>query len=237
MIGERLARFATEAFPSKAEFARQLGWDPSSATKYFRGKQEPGKVLLKKLLDLGCSIEWLQTGDGEMCASNAAGEALRERLQGARGDVVCEGMAAYRVKRERQMMRMFLTPVRAGLAPPMDDDEGGFEWVNLLDEMQLPREGGWLIEVMGESMVADSILPGDRLIVSKAEPSNGDVVVAAYNGSPTVKRYALKGRTVWLYPSDIERERDPIKVLPDDSLVVWGVVHAIIHPIRRKLVG
>lgn len=135
------------------------------------------------------------------------------------------------------MSWMFLRPVRAGMAPPMEDDEEGWELVNFFDEIQLPRQGGWMLEVVGESMVADSILPGDRLIVSKVEPANGDVVVAAYNGSPTVKRYATKGRTVWLYPSDLDQRRDPIKVLPDDTLVIWGVVHAIIHPVRRKPVG
>lgn len=236
-IGARLERFVGSAFPSKAAFARQLGWDPASATKYFKGKQEPGKVLLKKLLELGCNLAWLQTGHGDMYAANPAGKALRERAQGATVEVVAEEMAVYRVKRDRHMLPLFLTPVRAGMAPPMGDDEEGFEMVNLSDEIRLPRDGAWMLEVQGESMVDDNIRPGDRLIVSKVEPASGDVVVAAYNGSPTVKRLRQKGQAVWLYPSSPDHHHQPIKVVPDDTLVIWGVVHAIIHIVQRQTNG
>lgn len=193
--------------------------------------------MLKKLLDMGCDLQWLQTGDGEMYARNPAGNALRERLQGVQTGVIADEMAAYRVKRTRDTLPLFLTPVRAGMAPPMGDDEEGFDMVNLSDEIRLPREGAWMLEVQGRSMIDDRIEPGDRLIVSKVQPESGDVVVASLNGSPTVKRLRQKGRSVWLYPSSPEEQHEPIQVRPEDTLVIWGVVHAIIHVVQRRVNG
>lgn len=237
-IIDRTQSFISAAYGgSVAKLAEGLGTSRTSIYKYLRREASPGRRWVDRLYDVGCNPGWLMTGQGEMYADNAAGRALRERVEGASVDVVAEEVAAYRLHRKRQMMQLFITPVRAGIAPPIGHDEEGFEWVNIADEMQIPRDGAWMLEVTGESMVGDRISPGDRLIVSKAEPADGDVVVAAHNGSVTVKRYSVRRGTVWLYPSDLEQQRDPIKVLPDDVLVVWGVVHAIIHPVRRKPVG
>lgn len=80
-MGDRLRQFSELGFGSVSGLARALGVIPSALHHYLGGNRKPGAAVLDKLYQLGCDPTWLLTGDGEMCANNAAGEMLRSRLE------------------------------------------------------------------------------------------------------------------------------------------------------------
>lgn len=66
-IGQNLKDFATKNFPSKAEFARQLGMNNSQQLyDYFNGSSLLGAEKLAKLAQLGCDLNWLLNGDSNL---------------------------------------------------------------------------------------------------------------------------------------------------------------------------
>ncbi len=79
-IGERLRTFAETGFRTITEFAYAIGSSPQNVYKYFKTDREPSAVVMKRLVEAGCNLNWLVAGDGEMFADNSAGEALRAKL-------------------------------------------------------------------------------------------------------------------------------------------------------------
>jgi transcriptional regulator with XRE-family HTH domain len=65
----RLRVFCNSVSPSQAEFARTLGMKPQMLQKYLSGERLPLPGLLDKLNKLGCNINWLINGEGEMIYS------------------------------------------------------------------------------------------------------------------------------------------------------------------------
>ncbi len=62
VLGERLKIFAKQKFTTLKELADALGISPQQLNQYTSGKREPGSKILSKLLELGCDINWLLTG-------------------------------------------------------------------------------------------------------------------------------------------------------------------------------
>jgi hypothetical protein len=79
-IGERLRAFAETGFKTITEFAYAIGSSPQNVYKYFKTDREPSAVVMKRLVEAGCNLNWLVAGDGEMFADNTAGDALRAKL-------------------------------------------------------------------------------------------------------------------------------------------------------------
>jgi repressor LexA len=85
----------------------------------------------------------------------------------------------------------------------------------------------YALEVRGESMIEDHIMPGDYVLVEKtAQVRDGEIVVALVDGSEsTLKRfYRDPGEKVCLQPANASMQ--PI-VLPAGSVEIQGRVLAV----------
>lgn len=128
-----------------------------------------------------------------------------------------------RLGKSSTQLPFFSFRVPAGFPSPAQDH---LERVLSLDELldiQAPHI--YLVRAGGDSMIGVGIFDGDILVVSRGhEAVNGEIVIAALNGEPFVKRYVRQaGATILqsenpLYP--------PRYILEGDQLDVWGVVTA-----------
>ena len=72
-------------------------------------------------------------------------------------------------------------------------------------------------------MIRAGIHDGDLLVVDRSsEAVPGDIIIAAVNGEPTVKRLAKDGSQVVLRAEN--PKYPPRYILEGDELLVWGVV-------------
>lgn len=78
--GKRLKTFVLAAYKEFRDFAADIGTSPSMVSMWFSGKKMPGGDYLLKIFNVGCSLDWLLGGIGNMLADNEAGKKLRERL-------------------------------------------------------------------------------------------------------------------------------------------------------------
>ena len=122
--------------------------------------------------------------------------------------------------------------IRAGFPSPATDYEE--EAIDLNRELISHREATFYARVKGDSMIDAGIQPGDLLVVDRAvEPQHGDFVVAFVGGEDdgfTIKELDLSEReqgTVWLVPHNSAYKR--IRITPEQSGVIWGVVTYCIH--------
>lgn len=68
-IGSRIRYFGVAVFGRVKEFAQAMEMAPPNLHKYMNDEREPGIGFLYKLQKLGCSIDWLISGEGEMLLS------------------------------------------------------------------------------------------------------------------------------------------------------------------------
>jgi transcriptional regulator with XRE-family HTH domain len=66
-MGERLEIFISACGYKKGDFAAVLGIQQPQLSRYLGASaQTPQKEILTKLFNLGCNLNWLLTGEGEM---------------------------------------------------------------------------------------------------------------------------------------------------------------------------
>lgn len=65
-IGERIRAFALDKYGKINDFADALGMGAPNVQAYMRGARKPGSSVLQKIQSLGCNLDWLLTGEGEM---------------------------------------------------------------------------------------------------------------------------------------------------------------------------
>ena len=65
-LKERFAKFVNAVSPTQVDFAARLGIAPQGLQKYLKSGRQPMPDILLKLNELGCNINWLLTGKGEM---------------------------------------------------------------------------------------------------------------------------------------------------------------------------
>lgn len=131
--------------------------------------------------------------------------------------------------RKRSTLRrpLFLSRVPAGWPSPADDY---IETALDLNEALIRHpESTFFVRVEGDSMRGAGIHSDDVLIVDRAEePRNGSVVVAALDGELTVKRMRREAGELWLVAEN--DAYPPVRVTTE--LVIWGVVHHVVHEIE-----
>ncbi len=90
------------------------------------------------------------------------------------------------------------------------------------------------IYVRGESMKDAQLSTGDLLFVDpKKDPRNGEIVVAAVEGEPTIKRYYKEDGSIVLRPEN--KKFKPIHVSKsDENFKVLGVVVGMIRAMDKK---
>ena len=78
----------------------------------------------------------------------------------------------------------------------------------------------FLLRVSGDSMIEAGIFNGDKIIVKKQQTAdNGDIVVAYFDDSSTVKRFYKKGSKIILHP-----ENSSLSDIVLDYVDILGIV-------------
>jgi len=109
----------------------------------------------------------------------------------------------------------------------------GYEDTRLdLNELCIPRPSStYMVRCDGDSMNGIGIYAGDILVVDRSiKAKHGDTVVAAVDGSFTVKTLALKPR-IRLLPQN--RQYAPIEIKEGADLQLFGVVTHLVRAMQR----
>ena len=115
-------------------------------------------------------------------------------------------------------LRLYSSKVSAGFPSPAQDH---LEREISLDEiLQIRAPHTYLVRAGG--MIRAGIHDGDLMVVDRSRAEPGDIVIAAVNGEPTVKRLAKDGSQVVLRAENPRYA--PRYILEGDELLVWGVV-------------
>lgn len=102
-----------------------------------------------------------------------------------------------------------------------------------LDELlDLRTAHTYIVRAHGDGMTGAGIHDNDLLVVDRsALAESGEVVVAAVNGEPLIRRLGIVDGAFALLPAN---ERYPaIRIAEGDELSIWGVVRWNLH----RLVG
>jgi repressor LexA len=117
--------------------------------------------------------------------------------------------------------------VSAGRPEAPLEDGGDFL---LLDQRLFAGRGDFILEVKGESMTGEQIVPGDLVVVAKtAACEPGSLVVALVDGETTLKRYVRKGSRVVLEPANPAYAA----IAPAEGSIGASVVGTVVGVIRR----
>lgn len=76
----RLKSWIEEAFGSQKEFAEKNSINKVTLNGYATGKRFPDEAFLTKLSQIGCNVQWLFSGGGQMFANNEAGLNLHDKF-------------------------------------------------------------------------------------------------------------------------------------------------------------
>ncbi|MFC6478670.1 LexA family protein [Pseudomonas asuensis] len=119
--------------------------------------------------------------------------------------------------------------VPAGFPSPAQDHlEERISLDQLLD-IQAPHT--YLVRAHGDSMIGSGIYDGDLLVVDRSvDAVPGDVIIAAINGEPVVKRLGYID-TIPALISDNPLYK-PRLILEGDDFEVWGVVRCSLRTHR-----
>lgn len=100
--------------------------------------------------------------------------------------------------------------------------------IDLNDFLAPIAQDYFLVSVIGESMINESIFSGDLLVVKRNEqPKDGKIVIAALNGEMAVKIYRILPDGVYLFSAN--EKFLPIEIKPFWNFEIQGVVKHIIH--------
>jgi repressor LexA len=118
--------------------------------------------------------------------------------------------------------------VQAGFPSPEEEVLGD---IISLDEYLINYpDTSFLIQVSGDSMIGEGIMPGDLVLVEKGrEPKNGDIVIAEVDGEWTLKYFKRDGKAVIL---EAANPKYPL-MRAKSELRVGGVVTAVIRKYHR----
>lgn len=84
--------------------------------------------------------------------------------------------------------------------------------------------------VRGNSMIEAGLHEGDLLIIDKSvEPLNGKIAVCNIDGEFTLKRLKIEKDCIYLVPAN--KDYKPIKVTPENELIIFGIVTAVIKKV------
>ena len=85
------------------------------------------------------------------------------------------------------------------------------------------------LQVEGDSMIGKHIAPGDLVVIEpRANPKNGDVVVALIDGEMTLKTLVTRGSKTYLRA---ENPKYP-DLTPADELVIQGVAITVVRKLK-----
>lgn len=120
-----------------------------------------------------------------------------------------------------QPLPLYSFRVPAGFPSPAQDH---LEREISLDEiLEIRAPHTYLVRAAGDSMEGAGIFDGDLMVVDRSrEAQVNDIVIAALNSEPLVKRLTYDGRQVVLRAENPRYA--PRYILEGDELTIWGVV-------------
>ena len=124
------------------------------------------------------------------------------------------------------------TPILAdteSVRPIPDDEESARQYLPLpARRLHNAEDEAFLVQVRGESMIGDGVLPGDYVVVAPdSEWRNGEMVLVLLDGETTVKRVWHDGKEVRLESSN---PAFPVKTLKRaDELNIQGKVIGLVR--------
>jgi DNA polymerase V len=119
--------------------------------------------------------------------------------------------------------------VRAGFPSPAQDFMS--ESIDLNRDLIIHSESTFYARVAGDSLKDANVADGDILVIDKSlEPRDGDMAVCLVEGDFTLKFIEKHKDFLLLRPANPDYE--PIKVLPEQDFMVWGIVTYIVHKVR-----
>jgi len=124
-----------------------------------------------------------------------------------------------------EMRLPFVGGISAGFPSPADDYLA--EQIDLSLELVKNPSATFVGRVRGNSMMDMGICNNDIVVIDRSlEPRDGKVAVCVVDGEFTLKRIKIDTHCVWLMPAN--EQFQPIKVTPDNELIIWGIlVHVI----------
>jgi len=126
----------------------------------------------------------------------------------------------------RYALPIFLGRLPAGFPSPADDYIEGK--LDLNRHLIKHPAATFFVRVTGDSMIGTGIHSGDLLVVDRSlDAVDGNVIVAALDGELTVKRLSKRGESLRLLPANADYQ--PIEILTQQSLEIFGVVTNVIH--------
>ncbi len=108
-FSERLMEFCKVVSPTQVDFASKLGMKPQTLQKYIKGQRLPLPDILNKINKLGCNINWLLNGEGEMLKKTEKPSA-KTKLIPVLAEVEC-GIPVYNQINSESIKMMELTEV------------------------------------------------------------------------------------------------------------------------------
>ena len=118
--------------------------------------------------------------------------------------------------------------ISAGFPSPADD----FKELRISIDQEVVRneESTFYARVSGESMQGAGLDDGDLLVIDRSlEPQNDKIAVCFIDGAFTVKRLRVEADCVYLMPEN--KNYEPIKVSPEDELIIWGIVTYVVKKV------
>ncbi len=114
--------------------------------------------------------------------------------------------------------------VAAGFPSPEEEE---LRDILSLDEYLVARpEASFLLQVSGDSMIGEGIMPGDLVIVEKGrQPKSGDGVIAEVDGEWTMKTFRKEKGEIYL---EAANPKYPL-IRPREELKLAGVVTAVVR--------
>lgn len=205
-IGDRLKDFGIKRFGDVKKFAEALGMKPPSLYNYFNNESKPGAEFLLKLIELGCDVDWLLTGERSLALVREKG---------------VEYIAVDNALKNDKLL--FEYPIVADV-PAGRSEINHHDWPEYIKIDIDPREH-FALKVdkeYGISM-APYIEPGDVLFCSFSRKFNdGDIVVARYDGTKgAVKRIFMNEQITLISFNPLE---SPIVISKKQLQQVFKVV-------------
>ncbi len=116
--------------------------------------------------------------------------------------------------------------VEAGFPTSVDEDRSESISIDQYLVGDGSREGTYLLEVKGDSMIDEGIKEGDLVLAERrGDPKDGDIVIAEVDGGWTMKYFKKKGNLIYLKPAN--KNYSPI--YPQYDLKVAAIVKGVIR--------
>jgi transcriptional regulator with XRE-family HTH domain len=166
-IGERIRAFALDKYGKINDFADALGMGAPNVQSYMRGARKPGSSVLQKIQRLGCNLDWLLTGEGEMYGSNEG-----KKDAGNAGIQKTDSTPVQGIKNDH------LTPVKQTL--------------NANAAASSIKTKPYLYEAIGRMLAVhdEDIKEGDILVIDPTiSAEQGDLVLKGTPDGPELARY------------------------------------------------